>query len=578
MPTVSELLQQTGNGKPAPVRPPAQEALMFAIYFAAVNSLEDSDVAKNLGSSKDELSRAYRAGFEYALAKTNFLGSPSLMIVQALTIFLFLVRCKDSSRFVWMMTGLAIRMAQSLGLHREASKMKHLSPYEIEIRRRVWWALCFLDVRTSEDQGTELTISHGSFDTKLPMNINDTDIDPNSTDTPKERQGLTDMSHALYCFEVAALAQKMMRPSLDNPQDMDSMLDDLYATFQQRCLNRHGVATEQPDARYWIGITVSRLIVAKTRLILHFPALLASPDKQLDMPIKVRDRLFVSAIEIAELIHALNVQQDIGGWKWICHSYTHWHAIIFLLLETTQRQWSPTVERAWSALHSEWLIPSKSSLERGPRFWTPLQRLIAKARRHREEELERLRGDQEAAKALVVEDARSILFASDGPFPDVSANLSRTRWQGLIGLDRAAIQPTPSSASGDLTQDPRHLLQIPQRGFSTLINSRVGSTERDLCDAITSSSTPLGFPSPSSLFASPLSEGQPFPLPRFASWFGASDSGILGNQLPTPDFGQSSMEVDDTVDWFAWLGSAGMMEHQGSRDQDGGGGWGEQSN
>lgn len=492
------------------------------------------------------------------------------------------------------MTGLAIRMAQSLGFHREASKMKHLSPYEIEIRRRVWWALCFLDVRTSEDQGTELTISHGSFDTKLPMNINDTDIEPNSTESPKERQGLTDMSHALYCFEVAALAQKMMRPSLDNPQDMDSMLDDLYVTFQQRCLKRHGVTTEQPDARYWIGITVSRLIVAKTRLILHFPALLASPDKQLDMPTKVRDRLFVSAIEIAELIHALNVQQDIGGWKWICHSYTHWHAIIFLLLETTQRQWSPTVERAWSALHSEWLIPSKSSLERGPRFWTPLQRLIAKARRHREDELERLRKDPESAKALGVEDARSILFASDGSFPDLSANLSRSRWQGLIGLDKLAMQATPTSASGEAAQD---LLRTPQTALSTLTESqtasRVGSTERDLCGIITSSSTPLGFPSPSSLFTSPLPEGQPFPLPTssqysgtslsfdtqiantgFASWFGASNSGILGDQLPTPDFGHSNMEVDDTVDWFAWLGSAGMMEHQGIRDQDGGGAWG----
>jgi len=57
MPTVSELLQQTGNGKPAPVRPPAQEALMFAIYFAAVNSLEDSDVRDNIFSKQTTTGR-----------------------------------------------------------------------------------------------------------------------------------------------------------------------------------------------------------------------------------------------------------------------------------------------------------------------------------------------------------------------------------------------------------------------------------------------------------------------------------------------------------------------------------------
>ncbi|KAK4164279.1 fungal-specific transcription factor domain-containing protein [Cladorrhinum sp. PSN259] len=585
IPTVTQLMQQNIKEKPASGSP-AQEALMFAIYFAAVTSLEDSDVFANLGSSKDELSRAYRAGFEYALAKTNFLGSPSLMIVQALIIFLFLVRCNDSSRFVWMMTGLAIRMTQSLGLHREASKLKHLSPYDIEIRRRLWWALCFLDVRTSEDQGTELTISHGSFDTKLPLNINDSDIDPKMMDMPKERQGLTDMSHALYCYEVAALAQKMMKPTLDNPQDMDSMLDDLYATFKQRCLKHHVIITPQPDARYWIGITVSRLIVAKTRLIIHFPALLASPDKQLDMPPKVRDRLFVSAIEIAELIHTLNTQQDIGGWRWICHSYTHWHAIIFLLLETTQRQWSPTVERAWSALHSEWLVPSKSKLERGPRFWTPLQQLIEQARRHREEELDRLRKNPAAARSLALEDTRSMPFASDGPFPDLMSGNARGRWQGLVGLENEVTQPTPISTGGDL---PASMFQTSESVITSLSNPQASTSYSDVgydphSSQIPSTSTPLSIPSPSIMFN--LSDPQSLQFPfntlypttslnlnsqntntGFTSWFGSNSTAVHGDHTLVSEF-QSNMEIDDTVDWFAWLGSAGMMEYQDQPDQD----------
>ncbi|KAK4226421.1 fungal-specific transcription factor domain-containing protein [Podospora fimiseda] len=563
IPTVTQLIQQTSKDKSSS-RSPAQETLMFAIYFAAVTSLEDTDVSQNLGSSKDELSRAYRAGFEYALAKTNFLGSPSLMIVQALSIFLSLVRCNDSSRFVWMMTGLAIRMAQSLGLHREATKMKHLSPYDLEIRRRVWWSLCFLDVRTSEDQGTELTISHGSFDTRLPLNINDTDIDPKMTEPPIERQGLTDMSHALYCFEVAALAQKMMKPSLDNPQAMDTMLDDLYSTFQQRCLKHHVITTAQPDARYWIGITVSRLIVAKTRLILHFPALLASPDKQLDMPPKVRDRLFVSAIEIAELIHTLNTQQDIGGWRWICHSYTHWHAIIFLLLETTQRQWSPTVERAWSALHSEWLVPSKSKLERGPRFWTPLQRLITQARRHREEEIQRLGKDTAAARALELEDVRSMPFAGDGLFPDLMGGNARGRWRALVGLD------------------PNELLQPP----SLTIDHVALQTPDSILTDMSNTTTPLSFPSPPPMFGSssiptpflttPLFAPPISTLSRtnlnfnptdtntgFASWFNTNNPALVSECTSPSELYSPNMEMEDTVDWFAWLGSAGMMEHQG---------------
>jgi len=80
-----------------------------------------------------------------------------------------------------MMTGLVIRMAQALGLHRDGANFQKLTPYEIEMRRRVWLSLCMLDVRASEDQGMEYTIALGSFDTKLPLNINDEDIGPNTT-------------------------------------------------------------------------------------------------------------------------------------------------------------------------------------------------------------------------------------------------------------------------------------------------------------------------------------------------------------------------------------------------------------
>ena len=127
----------------------------------------------NFGFTKTELNMKYRLGLEHALAKADFLNVPDLVLVQAFTIFLFLVRRHDSPRFVWMMTGLAIRMGQALGLHRDGAHFGHLTPYEVEMRRRVWWSLCMLDMRASEDQGMDYTISLESYDTKLPLSIND---------------------------------------------------------------------------------------------------------------------------------------------------------------------------------------------------------------------------------------------------------------------------------------------------------------------------------------------------------------------------------------------------------------------
>lgn len=66
----------------------------------------------NFSSSKSDLNLKYRLGLEHALARADFLNVPNITLVQAFAIFLGLVRRHDSPRFVWMMTGLVIRMAQ----------------------------------------------------------------------------------------------------------------------------------------------------------------------------------------------------------------------------------------------------------------------------------------------------------------------------------------------------------------------------------------------------------------------------------------------------------------------------------
>jgi hypothetical protein len=139
----------------------------------------------NFGCSKADLSLKYRIGLEYSLAKADFLNSSDIVLVQAFANFVGVVRRHDSPRLVWMMTGLLIRMAQYLGLQRDGSHFSHLTPYEIEMRRRVWWSVVNLDLRASEDQGTDLAIVHNSFDTKMPLNINDADIGPETTEMPQ---------------------------------------------------------------------------------------------------------------------------------------------------------------------------------------------------------------------------------------------------------------------------------------------------------------------------------------------------------------------------------------------------------
>ena len=65
-----------------------QEALLFAIYFASITSLSDSECLQNLGQPKTSLVKQYRGGIETALANANFLDTNEIVVLQALLIYL----------------------------------------------------------------------------------------------------------------------------------------------------------------------------------------------------------------------------------------------------------------------------------------------------------------------------------------------------------------------------------------------------------------------------------------------------------------------------------------------------------
>ena len=335
------------------------------------------------------------------------------------------------------MMGLAIRMGQALGLHRDGAHFGHLTPYEVEMRRRVWWALCVLDVRASEDQGMDYTIARGSFDTKLPLNINDTDIGPETSQMPTGREALTDMSYSLVTFEICQVTRQMMaqdtKEGAPGIEEQSRLLNEIYQKLDQRYLQ---YAVESDNIAYWVGVMVARLVIAKMTLFISLPILFSSPSEHFSDTIKTK--LLVAAIETAEYNHALNAEQACRHWRWAYQTYTHWHAIVYLLIEISRRQWSPIVERAWVALHSQWLIPAQSHMDKDLRFWVPLRKLTGKARKHRDTELDRLRSDPQAAERLEMEDQRIPVPASPGPF-SVGSNvveIFRERWRQLLALPK----------------------------------------------------------------------------------------------------------------------------------------------
>ena len=471
-----------------------------------------------------------------------------------------------------MMTGLVIRMAQYLGLQRDGAQMKQLTPYETEMRRRVWCAVCNLDLRASEDQGTEMTIASGSFDTKIPSNINEADISPDSDQMPTERDGLTDTTFArIFCGSGLVMRRMMdaLREDASSLEDQSRMLDEIYQNYEQGYFR---YATETNSIAYWVAVSVVRLVMAKMTLVVFLPVLFSSPSETFSSELRLK--LLVSALEVAEYNHALNAEPACRHWRWIYQTYTHWHAIVYLMIEISRRPWSSIIERAWVALQSRWLIPTSTPMEKNLRIWIPLRKLMHKARRHRDAEIARLRMDSQAASTLDAEDQKMPVPTSSGPFLAASSvDFFRERWRELVGLSgqNSSYSTQPSKLPVADTRERTANSQQSVSPDATYISNDWPANFSDIQHPTLLESAGLGGPVQSAVPALGQAASSNNALPTdWASQVNGLGSGpwLWADTDPSVDvfsgldfdFGDVNMDLDGDIDWYNWVESAKGMD------------------
>ncbi|KAK3392758.1 fungal-specific transcription factor domain-containing protein [Podospora didyma] len=449
VPTVTKLIR--GLRDNMDTLTPATEALMFSIYYASLTSLDEDEVRMNFGADKDDLAKKYRFALEQALAKANFLTTPDLMVCQAFLLFLVIVRRHDDTRFAWTLTGLLIRMSQALGLHRDGSHFSNLTPFEVEMRRRLFWSVLVLDLRSAEDQGTDLTLVDTTFDTKLPLNINDSDISPDSKELPASKDGPTDMTFSLIRYEICSLARRLHTASSASapvcPRDAASSLEEREALLLEKYDQVHSKYLNfnyDDNPMYWVAKNVTSVILAKMRLVIYQPVLFPGPGNGWLSP-ETRARLFVSATEIFEYNHLLNTDPRSKQWRWLFQTYTQWQAVAYALIEVSHREWSASVERAWAALNLVFSTPKPLELEKiadHMTVWLPLRKLYLKAKKHRDAEIVRLRANPQDAEELDLEDRRNAPPQSLSALPaSMKCSIANDRWRKLINAPPRPPQP-----------------------------------------------------------------------------------------------------------------------------------------
>ncbi|CAH0050943.1 unnamed protein product [Clonostachys solani] len=368
---------------------PSKEAFMFAMYFAAVTSMTPNEVQELLDQDKETLAAQYRLATEKALAKAEFMSSSDLMTLQAFVLFLFCLREREQSRFTWTMTALAVRIAQGIGIHR-VRRDTELPPYDTEMSLRLWLSIWLLDLRTGLDQGMDWLILEDVSDVALPLNINDSDLDPASAEYPLSRTGMTDMAPTLVKYEIGSLLKKLPRLESESKGkqpssglDWDDM-ERIAATYKKNVEEKYLHNCVDDDYFQWLTALNTRLFFAKVPLLFHHPAL--SSDARSTLSPAVRDRLLTASIETLECSYAVVTISTSLRWSRLFRTYIHWHAISIILEELCLRSNATEIaQRAWKAIELAlgcW--GSFPSSQQADELWKPLIKLMRTAKKRRE--------------------------------------------------------------------------------------------------------------------------------------------------------------------------------------------------
>ncbi|CVK97776.1 uncharacterized protein FPRN_10824 [Fusarium proliferatum] len=125
------------------------------------------------------------------------------------------LRAKVSDTNLWFLMGKVVQLAICKGYHRDSAKVpgSRISPFDGEMRRRVWVCLYQLDSLMSFQMGLPSMIPSDFCDTELPRNLNQSDFYPGIVELPPSRplSENTTMSYAIVKASVMGMFKKVVK-------------------------------------------------------------------------------------------------------------------------------------------------------------------------------------------------------------------------------------------------------------------------------------------------------------------------------------------------------------------------------
>lgn len=264
-----------------------------------------------------------------------------------------LLRDRTDTNTFWVLVGAAVRVAERLGLDREES-VPNLPPFEIELRRRLWWQIIKLDDLAAQKSGGRSVCSRSDWNARLPSNIEDQDLRPDMTWASAIKVTPGVIMHGLVQCEIlnyhynlkrtegGRTGETWFRDDAVSVEEKENAIESLERSVQDRFLRYYDPLVPS----HFLTTIMMKSISCNTRLAAHYQQ--GKNVYGVSLPRSEKDLMFTLAQRAVELDLLCATTEAIKGFRWHTENYYPWMALVILLTDLYERPQGQDVEEVSS--------------------------------------------------------------------------------------------------------------------------------------------------------------------------------------------------------------------------------------
>lgn len=270
--------------------------LMFSMLYIAAQlqtfTLDFSDGrAESLRAEYLAMKDAFREKAVQCLILSRYTTGGPYILETLITILTGeFILLKDSSTDGWLLVSMILHLAMRMGYHRDPDHFPGISPFEGEMRRRIWNTILQLDLSLSLEMGLPRSATDTHIDTKQPRNLRNCDFDEDTTEMPPPRPE-TEWTPVLPLIArvrlitalglICEVNTDINPPSYDDVIKVDALLEDVHSRAIPPLLRWKALSQSITDSPILVVQRVSvETTYYKARILLYRRSLINYPGRQ----------------------------------------------------------------------------------------------------------------------------------------------------------------------------------------------------------------------------------------------------------------------------------------------------------